>query len=896
MRKILRISRYVILSTAVVAFAAFIFIETSYFKSLIKEPLVSQLALLSGGTLTIEKVSGNIFNGVALKGVRLNGTGGQFIYAERIDASYSLMALLDRRIYFTKIVISGPIVSLSQDSENRWSSGNLFKPYKSGKPTAKKGFSVMFSEIRVDNGSFSLKYRAKPDSLLVNNIYLTASVGIKNGAADIVINSLNADGSKPVFAIKTLNCNARFNKNELTLKGLRVDTGYSRMSVKGAINNLSSPDFGLKFDFPEISLRDIALLSPHIKASGVFSGTMSVTGGLNALKLVQSLEYNSLKLRSEALINLGILGMSLNGRITGIKPCEILPIFTKYERNTCPDGEQSMDIHARSEGKNLDELKAKVSIYIHPSVIGGFKAGGSNFTASIYKRMASLEGSFELAEERFNLLLLGMLRNDAFSINKLILNSNIFSLASKGVIGYGKSGMLNITFSLGADDLGHISTFLPAVYLEGIVSSTGTIRGTTDSPVIAAELSGHNLQFTGLASGSFNAALELKKNPPKSQFGGNIDISGGSFTLNATGTEYRNLKAAIVLDDREIAVRQLALESGNGNAELTGKITRDGFSITDADLALKCRDFKVMNTHIFTGTIDADLKIMGLNASGQVKLIEAVINIPTRSRTDLSEIEFVHSGPGGAVIVSTRAAASPLFKRLMGDITLSVPGNTWVYAQNLSAEAKADLNITKKRNGPLSYIGKIDILRGVYKINERPLSIVEGKLLPRGSDIMASLIRAKASCSVGGVSIDVILGGTLGNPIISFQSEPPLERSEIISYLVFGAPYGNLSRSQSSALKDSSFDLVAGFAQKYIKDIVGRVVPIDELNLQPSKGSWGVGKNITDKLFAKYEWRSGQDESPQTVLNYTLDRHFSLNSQLGDPKTSGIDLFWKMGY
>jgi len=49
-------------------------------------------------------------------------------------------------------------------------------------------------------------------------------------------------------------------------------------------------------------------------------------------------------------------------------------------------------------------------------------------------------------------------------------------------------------------------------------------------------------------------------------------------------------------------------------------------------------------------------------------------------------------------------------------------------------------------------------------------------------------------------------------------------------------------------------------------------------------------------LTAKYEWRSGLDESPQTILDYRLDKHYSLNSQLGDPKTSGIDLFWKVGY
>jgi autotransporter translocation and assembly factor TamB len=232
----------------------------------------------------------------------------------------------------------------------------------------------------------------------------------------------------------------------------------------------------------------------------------------------------------------------------------------------------------------------------------------------------------------------------------------------------------------------------------------------------------------------------------------------------------------------------------------------------------------------------------------------------------------------------------------MMDIHVSIPGKTWLYGDGITAELGGDVKIMKKKDGKLTYTGEVDVRHGMYKISERTLTITEGKMLLGGEDFMAALISAKASCTIGTVSIDVILGGTLNNPIITFQSDPIMERKDIISYLAFGVPSNKNMPSQNSEIQGSSFDILASFAENDVKGVMGTIVPVDVVSIQPSEGSWGVGKYITDKLFAKYEYRSGQDESPQTILDYTLDKHFSINSQFGDPTTSGIDLFWKHGY
>ncbi|MCB4791922.1 MAG: translocation/assembly module TamB domain-containing protein [Elusimicrobia bacterium] len=1161
MHIILKISKYLLLSVAVIAIAAVVFVETGYFKSYLKNTLASQIGPITGGRFTVNKISGNVFTGITLEEVRLAGAGGQVFYSEKIEAFYSLPALMAGRYYFNNITLTSPSFTISQDSALRWSYSGLFPSSKSG-----AGNSVLLREVRINNGTVSVKFRNKPAVIEITNINLSASAAINGDTTNVGITTLSAKSTRPALDIKAVSGSVQVKGRDLNIKGLRLSTEYSKLSIDGTIKHMARPVFDINIDCPEGSLKDISALDPRIRPIGAFSSNIKLTGGLDELKIVQSFKYNSLKIDNEALFRPEVPSLVVNSRITGLKPCDIMPVFAVYKKEACPTGELSLDISIQAQGRNLDGLRSSVSVKIHPSKFAGFSVGESTITAVIAKRLVSLNADIEVFREHFAIAALGLAGEKAFRLDKLKVESAHFGLSSKGVMGYGRNEALDMTYNLKQVDLGFVSVFLDSVKMEGILSSTGSLKGTLSSSDISAELEGRDLLFSGLAADSVKAKVSLKgfKLPPdgtadvqitgfkaggtafdnisilaqnrentglvklragtntnveflanagfketgksiflfdinkisvsagtstwsndgdikieasskqikveslrisngpqlitasgvigslknmnmdlrvknadtrglglltgidiplegivnadigiegsylsphisgtvdivnaearglsfdkipaklkyaeknlkfearvenkgktlfsvegavpvdlslgpvkkriqrtglrvsikntglgfdilpgiteqvRSSSGkiqadiliegdpmspkikGNIGITGGTLTLAATEAEYHDINASIELDNNEILLRHFTLKSGDGNAELTGKIMLKGFVPADAELKLACRDFKVMNTNIFTGSIDSDIKIKGLYAAGNVTLTQGVVNIPSHTRVVLSEIEFIKTDRGGAVMTVPSATASPEFYKLLSlDLHVLAPGKTWVYAQNVSAEVKGDLDITKKKNGPMSYAGEINALRGIYKINERPLSITRAKIIPRGSDFLTSLINAKASCVIGDVSIDVLLGGTLDNPIITFQSDPSMERKDIIAYLAFGAQSTKLSQSQSASLQNTSFDVMAGFAEKDIKGMVSKVVPIDELTLKPSEGSWGVGKNITDRLTAKYEWRSGQDESPQTLLDYKLDKHYSLNSQLGDPKTSGVDLFWKFDY
>ena len=74
MRALRRLSRYVaiaVLSLVILLGAGVAVTQTSWFKNWLRQKAVSQAAQYLNGELTITRLSGNIFTGVALEGVAL---------------------------------------------------------------------------------------------------------------------------------------------------------------------------------------------------------------------------------------------------------------------------------------------------------------------------------------------------------------------------------------------------------------------------------------------------------------------------------------------------------------------------------------------------------------------------------------------------------------------------------------------------------------------------------------------------------------------------------------------------------------------------------------------------------------------------------------------------------
>jgi autotransporter translocation and assembly factor TamB len=405
------------------------------------------------------------------------------------------------------------------------------------------------------------------------------------------------------------------------------------------------------------------------------------------------------------------------------------------------------------------------------------------------------------------------------------------------------------------------------------------------------------------ANGEITLDARLSGAPARPDINGMLFIDNAMVRLASTGTEYDEINSRILIGSNTLTIERLTLKSGDGSANLRGKILFRDMVPYDGNLEFGCRKFKVMDTSQFSGTIDADLRFAGPRERGMlmgdVTLLESTINIPSQTRKQVPEIEIVESSATArAKILDTQHNPPPLLDNLLIDVGLNLPGNTWVKGQGANAELRGKARYRKDRGKPAFLIGKIETVRGTYELRGRLLKIDRGIVAFTGEERMNANLDAQASGRIADVQIMVLIGGTLDKPTISLKSEPQMDESEILSYLVFGKPGDRLNEEEGRLIRSTAIQMLGGVAARGLKEVLGKQFAPDVINIASSgeESSFAVGKYLTEKLFVRYEWRLGVEEVTQTIVDYQLDRHFSLHSQVGTERNSGVDLLWGFNY
>ena len=189
----------------------------------------------------------------------------------------------------------------------------------------------------------------------------------------------------------------------------------------------------------------------------------------------------------------------------------------------------------------------------------------------------------------------------------------------------------------------------------------------------------------------------------------------------------------------------------------------------------------------------------------------------------------------------------------------------------------------------------VEAVRGVIRIGERRLSIVEGSALFTGGAAQDAQINIIAESRISDALITLRLAGTIREPDIILSSDPPMDESDILSYIVFGKRLDRLAVTQEQSLHGTALDILGNIGAKGIERLVGKDIAPEEISVSPSTGAIGIGKYVTDRLYVTYEWNA-TDEQPRAMFDYRVNEYFSLRSQAGNPRDSGIDLLWKFSY
>jgi len=402
-----------------------------------------------------------------------------------------------------------------------------------------------------------------------------------------------------------------------------------------------------------------------------------------------------------------------------------------------------------------------------------------------------------------------------------------------------------------------------------------------------------------------------------------VDVSGRleqpqvHGVVRAQSLRYSNDTLGTVIDhmvldgdftDTRFELQKLTGQAGKGTLAASGYAdlsSAKGFPIA---MNAKLTNAVLAHSDDVGATVSGDLavtndKAKGALVSGKLVLNNAAYEIVKQGAGQVVELEGVRrkGQPLGAPITPTDAKAAaagpPSVWKL--DIAVDAPAHILVRGMGLDAEWSTALRITGDARRPV-IVGDVELVRGTFSFAGRELTLSTGVIHLDGSNPPDPTLNIVASATVDATTATITIGGTAGNPQISFSSVPALAQDEVLSRLLFGASVAQISPLQAVQLAAALNSLRGGGGGFNPLGKLRSAAGLDRLNFYGANQatgqgpSVGAGKYISSNIYV--EVTTDTRGYTATQIEIALRKSLKLLSAVGSLGTSNIGLKYSHDY
>ncbi|BAP13615.1 hypothetical protein Y017_12880 [Alcanivorax sp. 97CO-5] len=390
--------------------------------------------------------------------------------------------------------------------------------------------------------------------------------------------------------------------------------------------------------------------------------------------------------------------------------------------------------------------------------------------------------------------------------------------------------------------------------------------------------------------GSINGDFSLAGSLRQPIMNGAITLQNGQTLIPFLGVDIADVQVAIQGNPQGQLDIIGSAQMGSNTVALNGAVDPSQPNIPmqltlsgDRLLAADRPDARILLTPDLTLTGSLE----GLTLSGSLTIPEA----------EISPVEI----PEGAITVSKdqvlvhQQADSTTPLPLAMDVTLTLGDKVHFNGFGLDAMLGGALQVEQKPQRPPQLNGELIILEGRYRAYGQNLAISDGQLIFQGPPENPGLdIRAIRKIPSEGVVAGVQLSGTLQEPNASLFSDPSMEQSQAMSYLLTGRPLESGSKSEGNKIAQAlalyGLERGSGVTEK-----IGDKLGVDEISVgsdwESDDAALMLGKQLSERLYLTYA--VGLFDAISTViLRYTLTRSLHLEAR-SSSEANSIDVIWE---
>lgn len=428
------------------------------------------------------------------------------------------------------------------------------------------------------------------------------------------------------------------------------------------------------------------------------------------------------------------------------------------------------------------------------------------------------------------------------------------------------SGVLKIGYRQGAFHFDQVNLALneQVLKIQGSFSTEGALNLQLKGSPDLAILKIFPIYFRD-AGGTTQADIVVKGNMKEPLLSGSIAFKGGFISPRSLGNTIENLKGKIVFDSQKINFENFEGSILDGDVKMSGTLWHEQFKLKKSDLKAEFQEIAYTQPGVLKLTLSGKLALTGADPH---LLLAGDLDVTQGRYIKNFDIKDYIIKPSATSFVEEKGN---LFENLNLDLRIKSPGELLIRNNIAEIYLKSDLHITGNKSNP-KYEGALEVLEGKFQYFKLNFDNAKGFIDFRDSnsgqpyvDVSAQNLFQRPSEEI---RVTAHIQGYADNLQLSFGSDPPLEKREILALVFTGALPEEGQRISGANIASS---VLASQITSVIEQPVTGLTHLDIFRLEASDPdsrsltSLVVGKRVTERLTLEFKTDISVDETANSV-------------------------------
>lgn len=368
---------------------------------------------------------------------------------------------------------------------------------------------------------------------------------------------------------------------------------------------------------------------------------------------------------------------------------------------------------------------------------------------------------------------------------------------------------------------------------------------------------------------------------------GQAVVGGFAAEVPTAGLKLKEGRFSVNTTDAKNYVVDGTVRSGDGTLGIKGTAALGGADGTQMRLGLQGSKFTAVDIPAAKAIVSPDITIVqdakGMNVSGKLNVDLADVNVER-----LPGAGATKASPDVIVVDDKAQEAAAEAAPITADIRVDLGQKVHLVGFGIDGRITGQLDVRERPGRATTGQGQIGV-DGTYKAYGQDLKIEQGQLLFASTPIDNPGLNIRAARTLNpnatiddGQKVGLYVSGTAQRPILTVFSNPVMEQSDALSYLVTGKPLSGVSSGEGSMV-GAAAQALGSAAGDLLAKKVGSKLGVDDIGVSNNDALGGtsaftVGKYLSPRLYLSYG--VGLFDPGQVItLRYLFSKRWNFEAQ-----------------